>query len=93
MTPKAYCYVQKDISHYTFDEICAASKALTSGAFKLYIYFLMYEQSSFLFERTPYIEKCGGSVNAANRGFDELVEKGFLQQQNEKNFTFLKKIE
>ena len=67
-----------------------ASKNLTSGAFKLYVYFsLNADGFEFWLSRTHVCDTMGISASTYNNAVNELIFKGYLENsENNSKYTF-----
>lgn len=72
----------------TIEDRLAAAANLSGAAFKLYCYF----ENISLYIRPIAGEVLGINVKTVDKAFEELLEKGFLQQLSPLRFLFKEKI-
>lgn len=71
----------------TIEDRLAAAANLSGAGFKLYCYF----EYSILYVRPSVSEKLGINVKTVDKAFDELIEKGYLQQLSPLRYQFKEK--
>ncbi len=76
------------------DTIEKAAQELKNSAFKVYIS-LLSNQNSYYFGLSPQAiaNHYGISIDAARDGIKQLMEKGYLEQENENDYIFYDRID
>ena len=67
-----------------------AANNLNGAAFKLFIYFSSLMSEEIIFSPSNYAQEFGGGITSARRAFGELIEAGYLVEQEDNRFIFIR---
>lgn len=77
---------ESDWMDYTY--MCDAAKLLNGAAFKLYIYFCYCTpDTTETYSHSHFANEFGGGLTSARRAFYELIEKGYLRQDDNEDLN------
>ena len=75
-----------EFASFSVQSMSEAMNTLSSGALKLYLYFIMNKNGySFWLSKSHCCKVCGMSARTYFRAVDELIKKGYLSVVNNKH--------
>ena len=86
--PSTLCYIEKDITPASTQEMLLAARNLTGAAFKLFIYLNTFIEPKFLYERVEAGKILNTDRNTLNRAFNDLCTTNYLVRRGEKIYDF-----